>query len=71
MRRLLFGVSMHAVRSLGLVMSMVFTTAFLAADLPKEYRTGGDRVLVLVGPIIIGVVAVSWLVHAFFDKERR
>jgi hypothetical protein len=52
------------------VLIMVGLTAPLAAHLPEEYRTG-ERVLLLVGPIVIGVVASSWIVLALFvDKER-
>ena len=28
-----------------------------AARLPEEYRAGGDRVLILAGPIAVGVLA--------------
>jgi hypothetical protein len=47
-------------------MSMVAVTLGLATQLPDEYRKG----FMVVGPIIIGVVAFSWLVLSIvFDKD--
>ena len=43
----------------------------MAARLPEEYRAGGDRVLILAAPIVIGVLALSWILLAFFDEQRR
>ncbi|CAL5090944.1 unnamed protein product [Urochloa decumbens] len=52
------------------VMGMVVTTVSTVTRLPEEYRTG-EGAFLLVGPIIIGVLACSWIALAlFFDKER-
>ena len=51
------------------VMIMAVLSATQAARLPEEYRTGGDRVLLLAAPIVIGVLACSWILLTFFDKE--
>ena len=53
------------------VMIMAVLSATQAARLPEEYRAGGDRVLILAAPIVIGVLALSWILLAFFDEQRR
>jgi len=52
-------------------MTMALLAVSQAARLPEEYRAGGDRVLILAAPIVIGVLALSWILLAFFDEQRR
>ncbi|TVU41610.1 hypothetical protein EJB05_15142, partial [Eragrostis curvula] len=52
-----------------LMVFMVIMTLGPATQLPKEYRKSGHGFMVL-GPIIIGVVALLWIVLDIFDKER-
>ncbi|KAJ1287890.1 hypothetical protein BS78_02G045100 [Paspalum vaginatum] len=44
-----------------LVMGMVVATLCDAIKLPKEYRTGGDNVFIIMGPIIIAVLTFVWI----------
>jgi hypothetical protein len=54
-----------------LVMTMALLAVSQAARLPEEYRAGGDRVLILAGPIAVGLLALSWILIAFFEQRRR
>ncbi|WVZ62039.1 hypothetical protein U9M48_011829 [Paspalum notatum var. saurae] len=45
-----------------LVFGMVVGTLCEAIKVPKEYRTGGDQVFIIMGPIIIAVLTFVWII---------
>ncbi|TVU41552.1 hypothetical protein EJB05_15080, partial [Eragrostis curvula] len=52
-----------------LVIILAAVTLMLAAGLPEKYKEG-DGGFIMVCPIFIGVVALSWLMLAKYDKEQ-